>query len=292
MSESPPPISMDLGLPESSTTPRQRLIKRVIDADIAHEEDGNPYLRNAMGFDFSTVQEPVVDSRFDARINLGELTRAFPEEDPKDLLLYGAMVSGIKLGDDKASNWARLPREYSPQTSYFYVTGEFAAGPNRAAARRLSLRVIPEHWEDPRFDTKFTVNSVESQLELRFNPGDGAEDIILGRFNKLLPADVPRLAYRREGRHDGDNGIVINPIMTCPHRCTFCSRQYDTLNKGVDLEDKAALAVLNPQEIVDHMMSKWPNMNWSNVSRLSLVTGSFNDFNHMHQYIDSLRESL
>jgi hypothetical protein len=206
-------------------------------------------------------------------------------------MLYGAIYAGVRLGNEEALPWARLGNEFSPTNSHHYVTGSFQHSSSPEQSRRLSLRVIPQSWQDPTFQTPYIVEGVDGKLQLLHKGSD--ESSIVGEFDQLLPPDTPRtIAYLRENRHSGDNGVVINPIMTCPHRCQFCSRQYDILNLDVDKEGRVPTILFSPTEISRYIEYKYPDIEWENLNRISVVTGSFNTFEDMHAYLAALRGAL
>jgi hypothetical protein len=267
---------------------RQRRLGKLIAGDIYEGETNNPNILTAKDVDLSSIAEPAHVPGFNVNADYERLQIA--GQDTLRTLLQGAIYSGVRIGNDAAKPWARLGKEFSPDDSHFYVTGEFSA-PKDMETRRLSLRVIPEHWSSPNFDTPFSVHGSGDVLEV---VNDYAEEsIVLGSIQHLLPLDSPRtIAYRREGRRNGDNGIVINPIMTCPHRCGFCSRQYDSLNHEVASENKLPLAQFSPKEIVDYAAFKYPDTNWRELERVSLVTGSFNTFEDLHTYLDGMGKAL
>lgn len=272
--------------PESTNPPSTSRLVKLGKLSLAQEDLTDPSssrVIRASGFDINSVSEPLDTGDFDANINILNGTEAPTTHD----FVLGAIYAGVHIGNPEAKPWARLSPAYLPEDSMLMITGNFLQ--TNGSARRLSLRLMPDAWEKSALQTPYTVHETEGRLELTYRQDDQFRSV--GSFKELLPIDGIADVYMRGERAKGDNGIVINPIMSCPHRCHFCSRQYDSVNRG-DAEGRTPLMVFSPREMVDHTLNRLPDIDWATVQRLSLVTGSFNTFEEMTKYISELSDEL
>lgn len=89
------------------------------------------------------------------------------------------------------------------------------------------------------------------------------------------------LSYYSDGRErTRDATITINPIQSCALRCRFCRRQYDHLDRNSE-----PLINLTPTDTANHLIAKYPHVDWGSRVRISLVTGTFADFEHLWGWI-------
>ena len=274
-------------LPEDEPAAARRAIQLARLAKMSQDQ-ADPHstgVIRATAFDINTVPEPENTGDFDARVASERLDVVNASEH-----FRAAIYAGVKLGNEEAKWWPRLMPMYSPNDSMLVIAGSFVAvDAIDAEDRRLSLRVIPD-WKQPEFDTPYSVVGKDNNLELLYRGYNGATRRI-GEFVNLLAVDSMSDVYIRAGRSHGDNGIVMNPIMTCPHRCLFCSRQYDSMHR-TDSQEPAPLMVFGPEEIVEYTANKFPDLNWRSIGRISLVTGSFNTFDEMEEYTGRLSKAI
>lgn len=98
------------------------------------------------------------------------------------------------------------------------------------------------------------------------------------------------LSYWSDGRpRDVDPSITINPIQSCAMRCRFCRRQYDHLDDR--LRDQPLMS-LAPAAAAEHLIRKYPGVQWGSRVNIAVVTGTFADFDHLCRWVGGFVDAM
>lgn len=194
------------------------------------------------------------------------------------LIIY----AGVHPQDTRARQWMRIGVEFSPATTFAYSAVEMYG-------RRMPMRAIPGSWQNhPQLRTAFIMrgSNYHDGIDIFYN--DGNDESLIGSSQTMLPLDSPRvLSYMRSNRGSGPNlSITINPIQTCPIRCQFCYRGYDRINgKDGEVTENVSLISLRPDQMADHLITKFSGLDFSQLQQISLLSGAFPHFDALYKYI-------
>lgn len=151
---------------------------------------------------------------------------------------------------------------------------------------RTTLRCVPDSWtiDYPQLFTPF-------RLDVDGNILMSGEHI--ASPTETLPNESQcstNIYYYSDGnRFSGDTSLTVNPVQTCPLRCGFCRRQYDSIDQARKDNTRTSdvrLKNFSPIDLAAELTGI-EGLDWGSNMQVSFVTGAFNDFESMHDYVEA-----
>lgn len=211
---------------------------------------------------------------------------------PSSVMLPWIIVAGATV-DASATPHFRTKPDLRPEDSLFHARMRFDG-------KRVVARAVPDEWArgNPKLGTPFHVTKEGEDLVLYKRNAQGALEV-LGKSEEtgvLGSTCLKVIAYNSSGDTQiKDTSITANPIQYCPLRCTFCRRQYDTVDevrKNGEQTDSTRLVNIPPSVMADHLLQRYGSVDWASRMQVSFVTGTFRDFDTMHQYVDAFGKRM
>jgi hypothetical protein len=214
-------------------------------------------------------------------------------DDPIEILAPWLIATGVYV-DESAKPHFRTKPDFDYRNALFHARITLGN-------ERLAVRGVPDAWvtQDPRLGTPFKIFKEDSVLNVYHMSDHGATTLVgsSSEVGVLGSTSLKVLAYNSRGDNaERDTSITTNPIQYCPLRCSFCRREYDTLDEmraGSSRSENTQIANIPPEDMADHLVrNRYKNIDWSSEMQIALVTGTFRDFEGMKRYIQAFGAAM
>jgi len=269
---------IDFIIPDKSDKRRETLLP-LLDVRPPRSQSSNREAIEAIPQPAAVSPDARFDYTYDQLVDIAHDLTPGNSEDIKRVARYALIWSGMKI-DDSMISWAAVDHGYESQTRLPRVTLP-------VDNKRLSIRAVPDSWEDSVHNTPFTLQKDERGVQIVASDSEGNRVEIARPVHRYVTESVQTLAYLKEQR-DGTKNITINPLQRCPQKCEFCCRAYHDMT----MDRKKELINLSPDEMARYLKAKFPKTDWKDVSGITVVTGDFQSDHAILDYMQGFVESM
>ena len=225
------------------------------------EEYDEPYLHGSVRFDYSLDELEEIAGKYGLNSNKNQF---------RSFVLQAVQYCGVRIGDEEAMRYVKTISGFETGFRYYRIAGLLGT-------TRFTVRVVPSHWTG-RASTNFVLQGSKIWIE----------DFLVGELGAVFTgSSIYNLSYITENQKE-EMVLSINPFQKCAQHCKFCFK--GTRAMLPTLRD--SLINLSAEEIVRLLEVEYPELDYSGLTELVLLTARFGTLNQLLLYLEKLYKGI